>query len=72
MRFVTSDYVMDPTTHAVRISGLKWERALIVVKYTLPVSIFSFYIFMATLRSRCGHYIFVLFVSVLFLSFFLA
>jgi len=43
MKFVTSDYVVDPTTRKVRILGLKWERAPIVVKYTSKVSIFSFY-----------------------------
>jgi len=43
MKFVSSDYVVDPTTHAVRISGLKWQHAPIVVKYTPMVSIYSFY-----------------------------
>jgi len=41
MKFVTNDYVVDPTTHAkLGFQGSLWERDPIVVKYTLPVSIF--------------------------------
>jgi len=62
MKFVTIDYVVNPTTHAklgFQGSKLKWERAPIVVKYTLSVSIFSFYIFYVLAhphRSRCRSY----------------
>jgi len=35
-------------TCKVRISGLKWERAPIVVKYILPVSIFFFLYFLCS------------------------
>jgi len=60
MKFVTNDYVVDPTTHAkLGFQGSNGSVPPIVVKYTLPVSMFLFYIFyvLAHLhRSHCRSY----------------
>jgi len=44
MKFVTSDYVMDPTTHAKLGFQGSNGSVIIVVKHTHLVSIFSFYL----------------------------
>ena len=54
MKFVTRDYVVDPTTHAKL--GFQGSNGIvpIVVKYTPKVSTFSFYQEMCALPEMCA------------------